>query len=158
MVHIGYNPALVALSIGLAVFASYTALDLGARIRGTVAGPRWPWIAGAALAMGGGIWSMHFVGMLAFEMGMPAAYDPVHPTQLYEVAWLLPVAGLLWSRRRRSPFLFGEYLALNGLGRLVIENWRVNPKMALGLTEPQWIGIGLIVLGVGGWLYYRRQT
>ncbi|MHB2206066.1 MHYT domain-containing protein [Methylobacterium sp. CM6257] len=74
MVHTGYNPALVALSIGIAVLASYTALDLGARIRGPVPGPRWPWIAGAALAMGGGIWSMHFVGMLAFEMGMPAAY------------------------------------------------------------------------------------
>jgi len=95
---------------------------------------------------------------IAFPQGMPATDAPVHPTQLYEAAWLLPVAGLLWSRRRSSPFLFGEYLALNGLGRLVIENWRVNPKMALGLTEPQWIGIGLIVFGVGGWLYYRRQT
>jgi len=95
---------------------------------------------------------------VVFPQGMPPTYDPVHPTQLYEVAWLLPVAGLLWSRRRRSPFLFGEYVALNGLGRLVIENWRVNPTVALGLTEPQWIGIGLIAFGVGGWLYYRRQT
>ncbi|MEG9526765.1 MAG: histidine kinase, partial [Hyphomicrobiales bacterium] len=75
MVHTGYNPALVALSIGISIFASYTALDLGARIRGPVPGAQWPWIAGAALAMGGGIWSMHFVGMLAFEMGLPAAYD-----------------------------------------------------------------------------------
>ncbi|MDP4002965.1 MHYT domain-containing protein [Methylobacterium sp. NEAU K] len=75
MVHTGYNPALVALSIAIAVFAAYTALDLGGRARGPVPGPRWPWITGAAVAMGGGIWSMHFVGMLAFEMGMPAAYD-----------------------------------------------------------------------------------
>ncbi len=75
MVHTGYNPALVALSLAIAVFASYTALDLAGRMRGSARGPRWAWIAGAALAMGGGIWSMHFVGMLAFEMGMPAAYD-----------------------------------------------------------------------------------
>ncbi|MDR7039575.1 PAS domain S-box-containing protein [Methylobacterium sp. BE186] len=75
MVHTGYNPALVALSIAIAVFASYTALDLGARLRDGAAGPRWAWVAGAAVAMGGGIWSMHFVGMLAFEMGLPAAYD-----------------------------------------------------------------------------------
>ena len=75
MVHTGYNPALVALSVAIAVFASYTALDLGARVRGASTGSRWPWVGGAALAMGGGIWSMHFVGMLAFEMGMPAAYD-----------------------------------------------------------------------------------
>ena len=79
----------------------------------------------------------------------------MHPTQLYEVMWLLPVAAFLYRRRRKSPFLFGEYVALNGLGRLVIENWRVNPPMLLGLTEPQIIGIGLMVLGMGGWLYFR---
>ncbi|SDN20383.1 PAS domain S-box-containing protein [Methylobacterium phyllostachyos] len=75
MIHTGYNPALVALSIGLAIFASYTALDLAARIRVQSSGPRWPWIGGSALAMGGGIWSMHFVGMLALDMGLSAAYD-----------------------------------------------------------------------------------
>ena len=93
---------------------------------------------------------------VAFPRGAPPTLEPVHPTQLYEIAWLLCVAALLWKRRHRSPFLFGEYLALNGLGRMVIEIWRVNPKMALGLTEPQWIGGGLVVLGVSGWLYYRQ--
>jgi phosphatidylglycerol:prolipoprotein diacylglycerol transferase len=94
---------------------------------------------------------------IAFPRGAPPTEQPVHPTQLYEIAWLLPVAALLWRRRRRSPFLFGEYLALNGLGRLFIEHWRVNPPVALGLTEPQWIGIGLIGLGLGGWLHFRRR-
>jgi phosphatidylglycerol:prolipoprotein diacylglycerol transferase len=94
---------------------------------------------------------------VSFPRGAPPTHDPVHPTQLYEIAWLLPVAAFLWRRRHRSPFLFGEYLALNGLGRLVIENWRVNPKVAFGLTEPQLIGIGLIVVGMGGWLYFDRR-
>ncbi|WP_419831015.1 MHYT domain-containing protein [Methylobacterium sp.] len=75
MVHTGYDPALVALSIAIAVFASYTALDLGGRVRGAATGMHWAWVGAASLAMGGGIWAMHFVGMLAFEMGMPAAYD-----------------------------------------------------------------------------------
>jgi phosphatidylglycerol:prolipoprotein diacylglycerol transferase len=92
-----------------------------------------------------------------FPRGAPPTHAPVHPTQLYEIAWLLPVAGFLWWRRKRSPFLFGEYLALNGLGRIVIENWRVNPKVALGMTEPQWIGAGLIAVGLGGWAYFRRR-
>jgi phosphatidylglycerol:prolipoprotein diacylglycerol transferase len=91
---------------------------------------------------------------VAFPEGAPPTHETVHPTQLYEVVWLLPVAAFLWSRRRRSPFLFGEYLALNGVGRLVIEQWRVNPEVALGLTEPQWIGLGLVVLGTSGWLYF----
>jgi phosphatidylglycerol:prolipoprotein diacylglycerol transferase len=94
---------------------------------------------------------------VAFPRGAPPTLDPVHPTQLYEIAWLLPVAGFLWWRRRKSPFLFGEYIALNGLGRLFIENWRVNPQVALGLTEPQWIGLGLIALGMSGWIYFARQ-
>jgi phosphatidylglycerol:prolipoprotein diacylglycerol transferase len=94
---------------------------------------------------------------LAFPRGAPPTQEPVHPTQLYEIAWLLPVAALLWRRRRASPFLFGEYLALNGLGRIVIENWRVNPKVALGLTEPQLIGIALIALGLGGWIHFYRR-
>ena len=67
-------------------------------------------------------------------------------------------AGLLWWRRRRSPFLFGEYVALNGLGRLFIEHWRINPRVALGLTEPQWIGIALVLLGGAGWFYYARVS
>jgi phosphatidylglycerol:prolipoprotein diacylglycerol transferase len=94
---------------------------------------------------------------VTFPRGAPPTYEPVHPTQLYEIAWLLPVALFLWRRRRRSPFLFGEYVALNGLGRLVIESWRVNPPMLFGLTEPQLIGIALIAFGTLGWLHFRRS-
>jgi phosphatidylglycerol:prolipoprotein diacylglycerol transferase len=95
---------------------------------------------------------------VTFPEGAPPTFEPVHPTQLYEIMWLLPVAGLLWSRRHKSPFLFGEYMALNGLGRIVIENWRVNPAI-FGLTEPQWIGVALVVAGGAGWIYqWRKQA
>jgi phosphatidylglycerol:prolipoprotein diacylglycerol transferase len=94
---------------------------------------------------------------MAFPEGSPPTVEPVHPTMLYEMLWLFAVAALLWRRRKRSPFLFGEYLALNGLGRSVIETWRVNPVVAFGLTEPQIIGISLIVLGGAGWLFYWRR-
>jgi phosphatidylglycerol:prolipoprotein diacylglycerol transferase len=94
---------------------------------------------------------------IAFPQGAPPTLDPVHPTQLYEAAWLALVGAYLW-RRRDSPFLFGEYLALNGAGRFVIEMWRVNPRVAVGLTEPQWIGIALVALGIGGWLFFRGKN
>jgi phosphatidylglycerol:prolipoprotein diacylglycerol transferase len=94
---------------------------------------------------------------VAFPLGAPPTLDPVHPTQLYEAAWLLAVAAWLWRRRFRSPFLFGEYLALNGLGRFFVEMLRTNPPVALGLTQPQWIAIALIVLGTAGWGYYRSR-
>jgi phosphatidylglycerol:prolipoprotein diacylglycerol transferase len=95
---------------------------------------------------------------IAFPLGAPPTLEAVHPTQLYEVLWLLPVAAFLWSRRDRSPFLFGEYLAFNGFGRIFIEQLRVNPKVALGLTEPQWIGIALVLVGVATTLYFRTQA
>jgi NO-binding membrane sensor protein with MHYT domain len=70
-----YNPYNVALSIAVACLASYTALDLGGRIRGSRRWARVAWLATASIAMGGGIWSMHFIGMLAFIMPMPVGYD-----------------------------------------------------------------------------------
>ena len=94
---------------------------------------------------------------VSFPQGSPPTLESVHPTQLYETVWLLFVGALLWRRRRSSPFLFGEYLALNGLGRFFIEMLRVNPKVAMGLTEPQWIGIALIGLGLTGWIYFRGR-
>jgi NO-binding membrane sensor protein with MHYT domain len=70
-----YDPYLVALSILVACFASYTALDLGGRVA-PAQGPTQPsWLLAAALTMGGGIWSMHFVAMLAFVLPMPMSYD-----------------------------------------------------------------------------------
>jgi phosphatidylglycerol:prolipoprotein diacylglycerol transferase len=95
---------------------------------------------------------------VAFPQGAPPTFDPVHPTQIYEILWLLPVAFVLWKRRDKSPFLFGEYIAANGLGRLVIENLRVNPKVLFGLTEPQIVGIVLIIVGAAGWLWLARRA
>ena len=70
-----YNPYLVALSILVAGFASYTALDLGERVAPAQGPTHRIWLAAAALTMGGGIWSMHFVAMLAFVLPMPMSYD-----------------------------------------------------------------------------------
>ncbi|MDJ0850171.1 MAG: prolipoprotein diacylglyceryl transferase [Myxococcota bacterium] len=95
---------------------------------------------------------------MAFPEGAPPIDVPVHPTMLYEMVWLFAVAALLWKRRNRSPFLFGEYVALNGLGRSIVEIWRINQPVAFGLTEPQIIGISLVVLGTAGWLYFKTRA
>jgi PAS domain S-box-containing protein len=116
MVHTGFNPALVALSIGVAIFASYTALDLGSRVRGPVLGARWPWVAGAALALGGGIWAMHFVGMLAFEMSVPAAYDPGLTLLSLGIAIAATGAGFAWVASHAGPRAILIAGPLTGLG------------------------------------------
>src|SRR5450759_2755416 len=70
-----YNPWLVFLSIIVATIASYVALDLASRVvaHGTRASRYW--LFGGALSMGTGIWSMHFIGMLAFQLPIPMAFD-----------------------------------------------------------------------------------
>lgn len=70
-----YNPYLVALSILIASFASYTALDPGGHVGAARGLARRAWLVAAAITMGGGIWSMHFIGMLAFIMPIPMSYD-----------------------------------------------------------------------------------
>src|SRR5882762_6252320 len=70
-----YDPFLVALSILVASFASYTALDLGGHVAITRGVARSVWLVIAAITMGGGIWSMHFIGMLAFVMPIPMSYN-----------------------------------------------------------------------------------
>ncbi|QNG99356.1 putative bifunctional diguanylate cyclase/phosphodiesterase [Pseudomonas sediminis] len=70
-----YDFALVFLSLCVAILASYTALDLAGRITGARGAARVLWIGGGAVAMGLGIWSMHFVGMLAFRLPIDLGYD-----------------------------------------------------------------------------------
>ena len=73
--HVPYNNWLVALSIAVAVFVSYTAFRLAARVAEAIRPMRSYWLIGGASAMGIGIWSTHFIGMLAISMPMVLRYD-----------------------------------------------------------------------------------
>ncbi len=70
-----YDPTLVALSYGVAVAASYTALELARRVSDSRGIEALIWLGAGAFSMGVGIWTMHFVGMLAFSLSMPFSYD-----------------------------------------------------------------------------------
>lgn len=70
-----YDGWLVSLSVFVAMIASYTALDLAGRVAATVGRLKSFWLLGGAIAMGLGIWSMHFVGMLAFSLPIDVNYN-----------------------------------------------------------------------------------
>jgi len=73
-----YNWFLVALSFLIAVFGSFTALQLTNGMKSSKTGPSLVWIIAAAVSLGGGaIWTMHFIGMLAYQVPMDVGYDPV---------------------------------------------------------------------------------
>lgn len=69
-----YDYGEVARSILIAIAASYAALDLGGRITAARGWARAAWLTGGAIAMGIGIWAMHFKGMLAFRLAVTVSY------------------------------------------------------------------------------------
>ncbi len=74
--HGTYNFWLVGLSLVVATLASFTALDLSGRIASVARRrQRHAWLAGGAVAMGVGIWSMHFIGVIAYSLPIPVGYD-----------------------------------------------------------------------------------
>ena len=73
--HGSYDYRLVLLSVVIAICAAYAALDLAGRTTAAQGFIRRLWLAGSAIAMGLGIWSMHYVGMLAFSLPIPMLYD-----------------------------------------------------------------------------------
>src|ERR1035441_7261261 len=110
-----YNPWLVLASLLLAVLASYTALNLAGRVaatRGRTA--RW-WLAGGSVAMGVGVWSMHFLGMLAFNLPILMGYDPkiTFLSLLIAIAssafalWIVCQKELSWPRLSAGALLMG---------------------------------------------------
>jgi NO-binding membrane sensor protein with MHYT domain/signal transduction histidine kinase len=100
-----YNHALVALSVLIAIFASYAALDLAGRLTAAGGWTRTVWLLGGAGALGTGIWSMHYIGMLAFLLPIPVAYH--WPTVLLSLlaAVLASVVALgVVSRQKMGAF------------------------------------------------------
>jgi PAS domain S-box-containing protein len=82
-----YNYGLVTVSVIIAILAAFTALDLSGRVTASRGLVRLTWLIGGAAAMGTGIWSMHYVGMLAFHLPITVRYD--WPTVL--VSWFAAV-------------------------------------------------------------------
>lgn len=96
-----YDYRLVALSVLIAVLASYAALDLAGRTAAARGRTRLAWLVGGAIAMGIGIWSMHYIGMLAFTLPVPVLYDlPTVLLSLLAAIFASAVALFVVSRNR----------------------------------------------------------
>ena len=160
-----YNDALVLLSILVAVFASYTALDMAGRVaatRGTAA--RW-WLIGGSIAMGLGIWSMHFVGMLAFDLPIPLGYDLAITMYSMMAAigasafalWLVSRSQLPSGRLMLGAFLMGIGIALmHYIGMAALQ---MQPGI---MYDPFWfvlsILIAVVASGTALWTAFRLRA
>ena len=75
MIDKSYSLVLVILSVVVATISAYVAIEIAQRVRTAESRRRILWTYGGALALGLGIWSMHFVGMLALHLPVPVWYD-----------------------------------------------------------------------------------
>jgi len=115
-----YSGGLVLVSLFVAMFASYTALDMAGRITASqTRSAAYSWLGGGSFAMGLGIWSMHFIGMLAYKLPVPMGYD-VRITSLSLLIaiassgfalWLVSQNELSWRRLSAGAVLMGSGVA-----------------------------------------------
>jgi two-component system sensor histidine kinase/response regulator len=144
-----YEPAMVALSVFIAVLAAFVALSLSSRVAAARnRGARAAWVAAGGVSMGGGIWAMHFIGMLAFELPCSIAYDPwitllsMVPGVLASAVALVVIAeegALRWARLG-----FGAVLMGAGIGTM-----HYTGMAAMRLDALLRYDIGLVAVSVG---------
>jgi len=116
-----YDYNLVALSVVIAIFASYAALELAARTTAAAKRIRLLWLSGGAISMGVGIWSMHYIGMLAFRLPVPVLYDwPTVLLSLIAAIFASGVALFVVSRKEMgwSQALSGSAIMGGGIATM----------------------------------------
>jgi len=160
-----YNPYLVALSVLVAAFASYTALDLGGRIAAGQGLTRGAWLVAAAITMGGGIWSMHFVAMLAFILPMQMSYE-IGLTALSLVLAIFVTGGGFYvlSRQRASHLrlIFGGIFMGLGIAAMHYTGMAAMRGHAEVSYDPIFVALSLVI-AIGAstgalWLAFRTTN
>ena len=150
------------MSVVISVLASYTALDLAGRVAAARGRPRLMWLSGGAFAMGTGIWSMHFLGMLAWSVPVSLSYD----VGLVILSVLLAIIGsgfALWvisARETRiahlalaAPFMGAAIAGMHYTGMAALRG-SIHLKWHAGLVAAS-IAIAVVASYAALWLAFR---
>jgi PAS domain S-box-containing protein len=141
-----YNYRLVVLSVAIAVLASYAALDLAGRVTANHGRARLAWLLGGAVAMGSGIWSMHYTGMLAYGLPIRVYYHiPTVALSLVAAVLASLIALYVVSRERVTAFHVTTGSLLMGAG---IATMHYTGMAAMRLEAMHHYNRGLWVLSV----------
>jgi two-component system sensor histidine kinase/response regulator len=159
-----YDYRLVALSILVAICSSYTALDLAGRLTATSGSARFTWLASGASSMGLGIWTMHYVGMLAYKLPLPTLYDWPTVALSLIAAMLASVVALFvvsqqrlgrWHNSCGSLFMGGGIAAMHYIGMHAMRTTAMCHFNASLVTVS--IILSVVISYVGILLVYRSR-
>jgi two-component system, sensor histidine kinase and response regulator len=162
-----YDPRLIILSVAIAIVSSYAALDLAGRVTSARGGVRFLWLSGGAIAMGAGIWSMHYIGMLAFRLPIPVLYDvPTVVLSLVAAVGASAVALFVVSRETMgllravagSLFMGGGIATMHYTGmaamRLAAMCYWSKPVVILSVA----LAVGISFVAILLTFYFRKDT
>jgi NO-binding membrane sensor protein with MHYT domain len=158
-----YDLRLVALSVVIAILASGAALDLAGRVVAAGGTARRVWLGGGALAMGLGIWCMHYTGMLAFRLPVPVHYRvPTVAVSLLAAVLASAVALFVASRERLGALrlVIGSAIMGGGIATMHYTGMAaMTLQAALAWSAPlvtASVIIAVTVSGVALWLAFRH--
>ena len=145
-----YDTGLVALSVLVATLAAFVALSISGRIvAANTRSAQWAWASAGATAMGGGIWGMHFIGMLAFSLPCGVTYAPVG-TVLSMIPGILASGVALHAISRRNDPGFkrlavGAVLMGAGIGLMHYSGMAAMQPQALLRYDPGLVAVSVVV-------------
>jgi NO-binding membrane sensor protein with MHYT domain/nitrogen-specific signal transduction histidine kinase len=162
-----YDEVLVALSVVIAIMAAYAALDLARRVTFARGWSRVLWLTGGAIAMGFGIWSMHYMGMLAFRLPIPVQYDwPTVVLSLIAAIVASAIALVVVSRPKMDlkRALLGSVLMGGGIATMHYTGMQAMRMPAMCSYSPGLVGLSvflaIVISLVALWLtfHFRRDA
>ncbi|MCU6669833.1 EAL domain-containing protein [Enterobacteriaceae bacterium H4N4] len=159
-----YDQILVVISFVVAILAAYTALDMAGRVAGCTGVAARVWLTGGGIAMGIGIWAMHFIGMLAMDVSMRLNYDLL----LTALSMLIAVGASLFAlwlvsrdhlRRRRlltgAVILGAGIVAMHYTGMAALQ---VEPAI---VWDMRWVSLSVVIALLASlaalWLTFRLR-
>ncbi|NVZ20819.1 diguanylate cyclase [Pseudomonas costantinii] len=159
-----YNGVLVVSSLIVAILASYTALHMVSRVSGSTGKSAVLWLVGGSFAMGFGIWSMHFIGMLAFSLPISLGYDiPLTlASLLIAIAssalalWISCQKHLPWTRLVLGGLLMGAGIAsmhYTGMEALLMTPDVIYIPWIFAVS----IAIAVLASGAALWIAFRLR-
>ncbi|MBL8266187.1 MHYT domain-containing protein [Steroidobacter sp.] len=160
-----YDYLLVALSIIIAILAAYAALDFAGRVTAARGAQRLIRLTGGAVPMGVGIWSMHYIGMLAFRLPIPVRYD--WPTVLWSLlaAILASVVALFVVSRRRMGVVhavLGSVVMGSGIATMHYVGMEAMRMDAMCLYSPALVALSvvlaIVISFVALWLTFHLRS
>ena len=150
-----YLPWLVVASVATSIAAAYAALTLADRMRAsTTVWQRRAWLAGGSVALGGGIWSMHYLGMLAVQLPVEVRY--YWPTVILSALMSVAASAVVLKQISHTEttqrrLMLSALLMATGIGGMHYTGMAAMRSRAMEVYQPWGIVLAVVAAAIFAW-------